>query len=60
MSQRAAAMTYYALRIIEQANYDLTYEELWDQLVERLEIEGYDQEPQVEGKSSSKRRRLFT
>jgi hypothetical protein len=54
------AMTYYALRIIEQANYDLTYEELWDQLVERLEIEGYDQEPQVEGKSSSKRRRLFT
>ncbi|HZB40324.1 MAG TPA: caspase family protein [Ilumatobacter sp.] len=54
------AMTYYALRIIEQANYDLSYEELWDQLVERLEIEGYDQEPQVEGKSSNKRRRLFT
>ena len=26
----------------------------------RLETEGYDQEPQVEGKSANKRRRLFT
>jgi len=54
------AMTYYALRIIEEANYNISYEQMWDQLVERLEIEGYDQEPQVEGKSSNKRRRLFT
>ena len=54
------AMTYFALRTIEEANYDLTYEELWDTLVGRLETEGYDQEPQVEGKPANKRRRLFT
>jgi len=29
-------------------------------VVPRLEQAGYDQEPQVEGKSASKRRRLFT
>jgi hypothetical protein len=54
------AMTYFALRTIEEANYDLSYEELWDTLVGRLETEGYDQEPQVEGKTANKRRRLFT
>ena len=54
------AMTYFALRTIEEANYDLTYDDLWDTLVGRLETEGYDQEPQLEGKSANKRRRLFT
>jgi len=54
------AMTHFALQIIEQADYDISYEDLWDQLVVRLEAEGFDQEPQVEGRSTSKRRRLFT
>ena len=54
------AMSYFALQIIREADYQLSYEDLWDQLVPRLEQAGYDQEPQVEGKSASKRRRLFT
>jgi hypothetical protein len=53
-------MSYFALQIIREANYELSYEDLWDRLVPRLEEAGYDQEPQVEGKSASKRRRLFT
>jgi hypothetical protein len=53
-------MTYFALQIMEEADYDLSYEDLWDELVVRLDTEGYDQEPQVEGKTTNKRRRLFT
>jgi hypothetical protein len=33
---------------------------LWDALVVRLESEGYDQEPQVEGKRTNKQRQLFS
>jgi hypothetical protein len=54
------AMTHFALRTIEEANYDLTYADLEEALVDRLESEGYDQEPQLDGKSANKRRRLFT
>ena len=54
------AMSYFALQIIEEADYKLTYEQLWDRLVSRLDEEGYDQEPQVEGKTGNKRRRLFS
>lgn len=54
------AMSYFAHEIIKSANYQLTYEELWDPLVVRLQDEGYDQEPQLEGKSTNKQRPLFT
>ena len=54
------AMTHFALEIIEEADYDISYADLWDRLVVRLEAEGFDQEPQVEGRSASKRRRIFT
>ena len=54
------AMTYFALEIIRAANYRITYADLWDQLVVRLTQEGYDQEPQLEGKASAKHRLLFS
>jgi hypothetical protein len=54
------AMSYFALQIIEEANYELSYQDLWDELVVRLATEGYDQEPQLEGKSTNKRRQLFS
>lgn len=54
------AMTHFALEIIEAADYSISYGDLWNRLVVRLEEEGFDQEPQVEGKSSSKRRKIFT
>ena len=33
-------MTYFATEIIAEANYQLTYAELWDQLVVRLQTGG--------------------
>jgi hypothetical protein len=54
------AMTYFALDLLRAANYEITYRALWDALVVRLEQEGFAQEPQVEGKASAKRRRVFT
>ncbi len=54
------AMTYFALEIMSEAKYQLSYVELWDQLVVRLESEGYDQEPQVEGSKTNKNRQLFS
>ena len=52
------AMTYYALRAIREANYQITY----DQLHQRLGvlIEDYPQHPQLEGKSSNKKRQIFS
>lgn len=54
------AMTYHALQVIRDAEYDVTYTDLWKELVMRLEDAGYDQQPQLEGRSAGKRRRLFT
>ena len=54
------AMTYFATQIIAEANYQLSYAQLWDDLVVRLQREGYDQEPQVEGKRASKERMVFS
>ncbi len=54
------AMTYFALDIIRAADYRLTYNTLRRKLVARLDAEGYDQEPQLEGSSVARRRQLFT
>lgn len=54
------AMTYFATEIIKAANYELSYAQLWDELVVRLQREGYDQEPQVEGKTTNKNRLVFS
>jgi hypothetical protein len=54
------AMTYFALDILRAAAYRITYQDLWDQIVVRLEEENFPQEPQVEGKDAAKRRLVFT
>ena len=54
------AMTYFALDILRAAAYRITYRAFWDEIVVRLEEEGFDQEPQVEGKDSAKQRLMFT
>lgn len=51
------AMTYYALRAIREANYKLTYSQL-HQRIGNL-IEDYPQHPQLEGKSTNKKRQIF-
>lgn len=52
------AMTYYALRAIREANYQLTYAQLHRRLGSL--IEDYPQHPQLEGKSINKKRRIFS
>lgn len=54
------AMSYYAIKAITAANYQITYEELLAELIPLLEEEGYDQVPQLEGKAAHKQRQLFT
>lgn len=54
------AMSYYAIKTITEANYQITYAELAEQLVAALEDENYDQTPQLEGKVANKRKQIFT
>lgn len=54
------AMSFYALQVIKDAGYRLTYSALATRLREALAVSNYDQEPQLEGKTSFKRRQIFT
>lgn len=54
------AMTFCALTAIKKANYQLTYQDLHQALLKDLQARGFDQEPQLEGKSSATRRQIFT
>lgn len=54
------AMTATALRLINAANYDLTYQELHKRLTDTLGASVYQQRPQLEGTDANKRRRLFS
>ena len=59
-SRYHGAMTYYALQVIEDAGYKLTYDALATRLRGALAESNYDQEPQLEGRTSFKRRQIFT
>jgi hypothetical protein len=54
------AMSFYAMRVIEAANYRLTYEDLARRVKRRLTAAEFDQHPQLEGKDANKRRQIFT
>lgn len=54
------AMSYHAIKVITDAGYNLTYQELHDALLPVLEEENYDQIPQLEGKDENKQRQIFT
>jgi len=54
------AMSYYAIKAITDAGYNLTYAELHKRLLPMLEEENYDQVPQLEGKDENKQRQIFT
>jgi metacaspase-1 len=51
------AMTYYALQAIRSANYQLTYSQLHQRIVNL--IDDYPQNPQLEGKAENKKRQIF-
>lgn len=52
------AMTFYAIKAIEQASYKLTYGQLHQRLATL--ITDYPQHPQLEGKLKNKKKPLFT
>lgn len=52
------AMTYFALQVIRQSNYKLTYSQLHSRLLGM--ITAYPQHPQLEGAMENKRRQIFT
>ena len=53
------AMTYFAIQIIREANYEITYAELVHQLRDLIAAD-YSQDPQLEGKHENKRKRIFS
>lgn len=53
------AMSFYAQEIIREAGYRITNRDLRAKLVPRLAAAHFDQEPQLEGRSGYKRRRVF-
>lgn len=54
------AMSYYAIKVITDANFKLTYEDLHKRLLSMLDQEMYDQVPQLEGKNENKLKQIFT
>lgn len=54
------AMTYFAIQAIRALNYDITYQQLYDQLSYTIDEAHYPQHPQLEGKNVNKKRRVFT
>lgn len=54
------AMSYYAIKAITDAGYNLTYADLHASLLPMLEEENYDQVPQLEGTEENKQRPIFT
>lgn len=54
------AMTANAMRVIRAADYRLSYNALRTRLVAALEQSNFDQQPQLEGRTSARRRQLFT
>lgn len=54
------AMTYYALQTIQEANYQITFQQLIEKLQFLIDNEGYNQHPQLEGKADNKDKMIFT
>lgn len=53
------AMTYYALQVIRDAKYRLSYAQLHERVTYLLDDAGYPQHPQLEGKAENKRSQIF-
>jgi hypothetical protein len=54
------AMTYYALKAIGEANYKITYQQLYTRILYLLDDAGYPQHPQLEGRKANKKRQIFS
>jgi endonuclease G len=54
------AMTYYAIKLIEESGYKITLAELDKKLQAKLEAEDYNQQPQLEGREGNMKKYLFS
>ena len=54
------AMTFHALKAIQEAQYAITPQQLHARLVYLIDQAGYPQHPQLEGSKVNRRRPLFT
>ena len=54
------AMSHYAQSLIRDAGYRISYQRLHEQLGAALRDAQFDQDPQLEGRSTAKRRQVFT
>jgi metacaspase-1 len=53
------AMTFHALRALEEAGWDLSYADWVARTIALVHDYGYDQDPQLEGRTRSKGRKVF-
>jgi metacaspase-1 len=53
------AMSYFAIKAIEDSNYRISYRKLHRKLLKLLDDAGFDQHPQLEGKFLNKRKQIF-
>lgn len=54
------AMSYFALKAIQEANYQITFQQLHTRLLSFLDDAGYPQHPQLEGRKSNKKKQIFS
>lgn len=54
------AMSYFALKAITAAQYNITYQQLHTRLLFGLDDAGYPQHPQLEARTTNKKRPIFT
>lgn len=54
------AMSFHAIAAITEAGHDITYRRLLSDVRRRLAVDRFDQEPQLEGRVSYKRRKVFS
>ena len=54
------AMTFHALKVIREANYEITYNDLAARLLPQVLDAGFPQHPQLEGHSDLKSKQIFT
>jgi metacaspase-1 len=53
-------MTYYALKAIQEADYQITYEDLHKRVLELIKSNHYPQNPRLEGRKERKESMIFT
>ena len=53
-------MSHYAQALIRGAGYRISYERLHEQLGAALRDAQFEQDPQLEGRTTAKRRQVFT